>query len=324
MAAWITRHRLLTVMAGLLVAGMVGVGAANAAFHRACVGQPVADTFVTVDGTTLHVVDRGAGPAVVLLHGDGGSVLDFTMSPIVDRLTERYRVIVIDRPGHGYSDAAQPIGSLSEQARLVRGAVRSLEVEDPVLVGHSRGATVMAAYLDGFGDEVAAAVAVGGDLVGEPDPAAYAAYRPVTWPLVGPVLVQVFYPPAVRAGDHRLVRGGLDRAFAPEGPAPSAYVAGYGCRWASQSTVKATYRLMEDTRERMPDIRARYGALAVPVVIVHGSEDGNVPLSRAVEAHDALPDAELRVLDGAGHELQFTRPDDVLRAIDDARDLARR
>jgi pimeloyl-ACP methyl ester carboxylesterase len=41
----------------------------------------------------------------VLLHGDGGSLLDFTMSPVFDRLAEQYHVVAFDRPGHGYSDA---------------------------------------------------------------------------------------------------------------------------------------------------------------------------------------------------------------------------
>jgi len=323
MAAWVGRHRPVAVTVVLLVVVVAGLRVASIAVERSCADTPVAEAFVTVDGVTLHHVDRGAGHPVVLLHGDGGSVLDLTMSPVVDRLAERHRVVVIDRPGHGHSDPAQEVGSLREQARLVRGAVQQLGLEDPVLVGHSRGATVMAAYLDAFGDEVAAAVSLGGDLLGTPDAGDYGAYRPVTWPVVGPAVVEVFYAPAVRAGDHRLLRNGLDRAFAPEGPAPSEYVAAYACRWVSVDNLEATYRLMEDTRAVMPEIRGRFGELRVPVLIVHGSADGNVPLADAVRAHELLPTSELRVLDGAGHEPQFTRPDDVIRAIDDAVTLAR-
>ncbi len=323
MAAWVARHRLLVAVSALVVVTVAGLRVASIAIERSCAGTPVVEAFVTVDGVDIHHLDRGEGHPVVLLHGDGGSVLDFTMSPVIDRLAEHHRVIVIDRPGHGYSDAAQPVGSLREQARLVRGAVQALGLEAPVLVGHSRGATVMAAYLDVFGDEVGAAVTVGGDLLGNPDPADYGAYRPVTWPLVGPAVVDVFYAPAVRAADHRLLRDGLDRAFAPEGPAPTDYVAAYACRWVSVDTLEATYRLMEDTRTVMPEIRRGYGGLTVPVLIVYGSDDGNVPVSDAVEAHELLPTSELRLLDGAGHELQFTRPDDVARAIDNAVQLAR-
>lgn len=318
MMAWATRHRVLVAVLVVLSAGAALLAAGNLAFHRSCADQPAAESFVVVDGVAIHYLDRGSGPPVVLLHGDGGSVLDFTMSPIVEQLATRYRVVVIDRPGHGHSDPAPQVGSLREQARLVRGAVAALDLDDPVLVGHSRGATVMAAYLDVFDDEVAAAVSVGGDLLGTPDPADYGSYRPVTWPLVGPTVVNVFYRPAVRAADHRLLRGGLDRAFAPEGPAPTPYVEAYACNWVSVSTLEATYRLMQDTSTVMPEVRGRYGELSVPVLIVHGRADGNVPVAEALRADDLLASSELRIIDRAGHELQFTQPDAVIQAIDDA------
>jgi hypothetical protein len=104
MAAWVGRHRLIVVTVALLVVAVAGLRLASIALARSCLGTPVPAAFVTVDGVAMHHVDRGSGHPVVLLHGDGGSVLDLTMSPIVDRLAERHRVIVIDRPGHGYSD----------------------------------------------------------------------------------------------------------------------------------------------------------------------------------------------------------------------------
>jgi pimeloyl-ACP methyl ester carboxylesterase len=81
---------------------------------------------------------------------------------------------------------------------------------------------------------------------------------------------------------------------------------------------------MEDTRVVMPGIRDRYEQQPVPVIIVHGTADANVSVVDAIQAHELLPASELRVVEGAGHELQFTRPDDVIRAIDDAVSLARR
>ncbi|MFU8841180.1 MAG: alpha/beta fold hydrolase [Nitriliruptoraceae bacterium] len=322
MRARVERHRLLVGVGLVLVLVGGGLWGSRVAFDRSCAGVPEPGAFVTVDGVRLHYLDRGSGPPVVLLHGDGGSVLDLTASPLVDLLADRARVVAIDRPGHGYSDPADTVGSLREQAALVRGAVRSLELTDPILVGHSRGATVVAAYLDAFGDEVAAAVSIGGDLLGEPDPGDYGAYRPATWPVVGPVVVDLLYPAAVRAGDHRLLRDALDRAFAPEEPAPSDYVTGYACRWTATSTLQATYRLMEDTRRTMPAIRAGYPELAVPVVLVHGDADGNVPLGDAERAHQLLATSHLRVIPGGGHELQFTRPEEVVGAIELARALA--
>src|SRR5467141_1186620 len=57
--------------------------------------------FVTVDGTRLHFVIRGAGQPVVLIHGNPGSGQDWT--PLFAPLAAHHEVIAFDRPGHGRS-----------------------------------------------------------------------------------------------------------------------------------------------------------------------------------------------------------------------------
>jgi pimeloyl-ACP methyl ester carboxylesterase len=318
LTSWIARHRLLVVALVVVVGGLAALRGYTWQFQRSCSDAHPPEQFVSVDEVRLHYVARGAGHPVVLLHGDGGSTLDFTMSPLMDRLAERYRVIAIDRPGHGHSDPATSPGSLREQAALVRGALATLEVRDPLLVGHSRGASVVAAYLDRYPDEVAAAVSLGGDMLGDTDPGEYGAYRPGALPVVGPLLVGTVYAPAVRANDYALLRSGLDRAFEPEGPAPDDYVEAYGCQWVRASNIRATYRLMEDVDRTMPEIRGRYDQLETPVVIVHGDADRNVDPADAHRLHEAIEGSTLHLLPGVGHEPQFTQPGAVAEAIDRA------
>ena len=318
----VSHHAVLLVGLACVLAVLVGLRVHSVRFERACASEYPLQQVVVVDGVGLHYIAAGEGATVVLLHGDGGSALDFTTSPLFERLAERYRVIALDRPGHGASDEAEDAGTLHGQAELVRDALRSLGVDQPVLVGHSRGASVVAAYLTEYPDEVAGAVSVGGDLWGDTDPAAYGVYRPGAWPLIGPLLVDVFYAPATRFDDYRLLRSGLDAAFAPEGPAPDGYVEAYACQWVSASNLRTTYRLMGDTNEVMPAIRQRYRDLDVPVVIVHGDADGNVQPQRAARAHELMAHSELRVLQGTGHMPHFTHPGDVVRAIEDVADRA--
>src|SRR5690242_7103540 len=59
--------------------------------------------FVTVDGLRVHYVESGTGPTVLMIHGNAGSVEDFEFGAI-DLLASDYRVVAIDRPGHGGSD----------------------------------------------------------------------------------------------------------------------------------------------------------------------------------------------------------------------------
>src|SRR5438876_5539077 len=62
---------------------------------------------VTVENLRVHYVESGTGRTVVLIHGNAGDVEDFEFGTI-DRLSRDYRVLAIDRPGHGGSD--RPVG----------------------------------------------------------------------------------------------------------------------------------------------------------------------------------------------------------------------
>ena len=69
--------------------------------------HPPRGRFLEIDGTRLHYLERGAGPPVVLLHGNVVSAEDYVWSGVLDRVAERHRVVAIDRPGFGYSDRPQ-------------------------------------------------------------------------------------------------------------------------------------------------------------------------------------------------------------------------
>lgn len=72
---------------------------------------PTNGKMIEVAGATLNVVDIGprdaAGPPVVMLHG-ASSNLEVMRQPLGERLAENHRVILIDRPGHGWSMRARP------------------------------------------------------------------------------------------------------------------------------------------------------------------------------------------------------------------------
>ena len=70
---------------------------------------PARGKMIEVTGGALHVVDIGprdaAGPAIVMIHG-ASSNLESMRQPLGDRLARNHRVILIDRPGHGWSTRA--------------------------------------------------------------------------------------------------------------------------------------------------------------------------------------------------------------------------
>jgi len=93
----------------------------------------------------LHYVERGRGEPLVLIHGNGTMIQDFLVSGIVDDLAKRYRVIIIDRLGYGYSDRPRGLWTPRAHATLFQKALQQLGVSQAVVLGHSWGTLVAVA-----------------------------------------------------------------------------------------------------------------------------------------------------------------------------------
>jgi len=74
--------------------------------------------------------------------GNGTLIQDFTVNGLVDRLSERYRVIVIERPGYGYSERPRWLWTPRAHATLYEHALHQLGVERAIVLGHSWGTMV--------------------------------------------------------------------------------------------------------------------------------------------------------------------------------------
>lgn len=99
-----------------------------------------------VQGLRLHMTDWGAGapdlPALVLLHG--GAVTGRTWGPFCALLAHKYRLIAVDMRGHGDSewprDAHATHNTMAEDVRQI---ITQLQLERPVVVGHSVGGMLL-------------------------------------------------------------------------------------------------------------------------------------------------------------------------------------
>lgn len=103
-------------------------------------------TRITAAGHETFVYERGAGPALLLLHGFPTSSYDWR--DVIDVLSERYRCIAFDFPGYGLS--AKPVAysySLFEQTDVAVDVAVSLGVEEAHVVGHDVGQTIHAELL---------------------------------------------------------------------------------------------------------------------------------------------------------------------------------
>ena len=266
--------------------------------------------FVAVDDARLHFVIKGAGRPIVLVHGNPGSCQDW--SRLYGPLASRYCGFAFDRPGHGHSDRPnhRPI-TVEVQAQMLHAALKELNVEDPILLGHSWGGALVLAYAIEFPDDLAGAVLLAPAAYDSDDGVSFLTKVPA-WPVIGD-LVNYLLTPLFGAW---IVREDLQKAFAPDA-VPKHYLRHVLSEWTRPKKVK--WYSVDDALliESLPKLTSRYSEIRVPVVIVTGDSDLIVPANEnAHRLYEALPHAELIVLEKTGHQIPFTRPDAVVDAID--------
>lgn len=258
----------------------------------------------THDGGTLHVLTKGEGRPVVLLHGITlrGSAWRYQFA-----LADRARVLAVDHRGHGRSVAGSDGYGLNPLADDLADLLVALDLRDAVLVGHSMGGMTIMRFArrhpDLLRERVAGLVLVA--TTAEPVLGLGVAHRHRR---VGALLER--RGPLFRLGerdfDYGLVRLTFgDRALPHHVEALR--------RMAATMDPEALHRSAMGLMDN--DELGALGEVKVPVTVMVGSRDALTPPRHSRRMAAAFPDAELVVLEGAGHELMLERPDEVNAAI---------
>jgi len=297
-------------LVGLTAFAIVGLVLFTARIAKAVTrALPPIGRFVDVNGARIHYVERGSGPVTLLLiHGLGGNLAHFTHS-VADRLARDFRVVVMDRPGSGYSTrangaAAGPVA----QAETVAAFIRALGLDRPVLVGHSLGGAIALATAVAHPSLVRALALVAPlTMLQERSPAVFNGLR-VANPFVRSVIGWTLATPLSMA--RRAVM--LDVVFGPE-PVPVGFaIAGGGMLGMRPSAfVSASTDLMAVPAD-MRGLVERYANLPMPIAVLYGTHDRILdPRVHGAEFKARLPQARLEYVEGAGHMLPLTVPDRV-------------
>lgn len=273
---------------------------------------PVGEFVSTASGDVdIHYLHKGSGIPVVMLHGRDGSLQEFTLS-IFDKVTNNYEAIALDRPGYGYSECLDPDKLTTKaQARLINEALNKLELEKPIMVGHSYGGAVMLQYLLDYPDQVSGAVSLGGVAYVDdpPDESFFALPR---FPIVGPLVTNTVVMPFGRP----IARGIYEQAFYPA-EAPERYVNTISSLYIRPVQFTATAYELAAMYESVRKISPRYNEITVPVTIIFGSSDQMLDyVEDGQRLYKALPNARLIIVENAGHKMHHTHPDIVMDAID--------
>lgn len=233
----------------------------------------------------FYVVSRGEGPAVVLVHGAGGSHLHWP-GPL--RRLPDVRVYALDLPGHGRS-GGEGREYVEAYAADVVGFLDALGLEAAILIGHSMGGAIVQRVALDEPRRVAGLVLVGTG----------ARLR------VAPALLE-----------------GLEQDFPAVVRLMAEWAWGPG---ADATLIAEGQRLMEEAGPQVLqrdflacdrfDVRQDVGRITAPTLVITGSEDRMTPPRFGQWLADHIPAAQFCLVAGAGHMVALERPQEVARAV---------
>lgn len=278
-------------------------------------GNPPTGRLVDVDGGQLHVVELGdkRAPAVVIVHGASGNLLEPKLI-LGDRLSARYHVILVDRPGHGWS--ARPDGAADatpmRQAELIHQAVARLGVSRPLLVGHSWGGALAVAYALKFSDDLSGLMLLAP--VTHPWPGGVPGiYHVAAAPVIGPLLRYLLVAPAGQF----LIAPGVAEVFAPQKPPPDFARNIHAELLLRPAEYLANAQDLVALHAAVTEMAPRYGAIKMPVTVIAGTADRTVYTDIHARAFAReVPQTRLIVLPGVGHMVAYAATDLVIAEID--------
>jgi pimeloyl-ACP methyl ester carboxylesterase len=305
-------------MVAVIVVAALGVLAlvTQAGVWLAQRAHPAQGRMVEVAGGALHVVDIGprdaVGLPIVMLHG-ASSNLEVMRQPVGERLARDRRVILIDRPGHGWSTRDRLEDSTPEvQGRMIGEALAKLGVDRAVFVVHSwAGALGTRIALD-RPQSVAGLVMLAP--VAYPWPGGVGRYnRIVTTPVIGPLLAHTITLPLGLL----LAEPGARGVFLPQ-PMPPGFVRNTATPLLlrPREFLANAWDLM--TLKAVAEQAPRYSQIKAPITIISGDESDKTVSTRihSRPLAEVAPVAKLIVLPGVGHMIQNAAPDLVISEIE--------
>ena len=256
----------------------------------------------------------GQGPAMVLLHGLGGSHVNWMrLGPV---LAERGRVLAPDFPGFGFTPPDGRPTTVQANARWVRRFLREVAGTPAILVGNSMGGLISILAAGAGPEDVAGLILLDPALPLAPreprDRQVLLSFTAYMVPGVGEAFVR---RRARTLGPEGLVRETFRVCCVDPSRVPDEVIAAHAevvaarmrMPWADRSMLRAARSMLRMLLRRR-QFRAVLERVRAPTLLINGAGDRLVKLAAAQVASEVRPDWTFRPLDDVGHIPQLEAP----------------
>jgi len=245
----------------------------------------------------VSCVTGGEGPVLVLIHGMAGSALAW--KHVLPALARRFTVVVPDLLGHGASSKPRGEYSISGHANVLRDLLAALGHERATLVGQSFGGGVAMQLAYQYPEHCERLVLVSSGGLGRE---VSSLLRALSLPGAEHVF-PLFCSPTLRNAGQRVVDWLGSLGLRPSPAAEEAWrsYSALAERDARRAFFRTLQSVIDPGGQSVSATDRLYLASRVPTLILWGRDDGLIPVSHAIAAHQAIPGSRLEVFEGVGH-----------------------
>ena len=267
------------------------LGILQATVATSAVAQTDTETVLFRDHNT-HVVDRGTGPVVVLVHGLGADLSKWHAN--IDELAQTHRVLALDLLGFGLSDKPNVDYRMQVYVDQVRELLDSRGIDQATLVGNSMGGLVSLQFAAQHPERVKSLVLVAPAFVfglpkGLTAEQLASGADPQTLASMKAYLGRIYHEPVT---DEETLARELSRKRTI----------------ADSGTIKQIARSLASRTDVFSDSNLR--KIIAKTLVIHGTSDDVVPVDQSHHLVELLPNATLVELEETGHWPQLEAADE--------------
>lgn len=256
-----------------------------------------ASKFVALEnGVRAHYLDVGpreTDKTLFMVHGFSASI--HTWADWIRMLEDDYRIIAVDLPVHGLTEApADYIPSIEAFVEHVETVAATLELDTFVLIGSSMGGNTSWQYARKHPERLDGLVLVGAS--GWPETENDAENEPLIFklisnPVLGPILQKIDMTDQIRKG--------LEASFVDDMLVTDEMVQRYTDLARAPGHRKGLFDIMMGERDLATD--EKLSVISAPTLVLHGDKDNLVPVRFAELYENAIPDVRAIIYEGVGH-----------------------
>jgi pimeloyl-ACP methyl ester carboxylesterase len=300
--------------ASLVMASLLGVTRAEAQAHASPeetgLGKDFVSSFATVNGTTIHYMRGGKGPAVILIHGLPQDWYEY--HAIMPRLAKQFTVIALDLRGISGSSAAAGGYDAANLAEDVHQLATALKLQSVYVVGHDIGGPVAFAFALRYPDTARGVMILDAVLPGVAGWDEIMA-SPYTWHIgfmQAPGLAEQLVP------GHQDAFLGRFYTIGKFSPADVAY---YLKAYETPAQLHSVFEIYRAFPANVEFNKAHLGANALPLFIAFGEQSHQASMAPKLLAGlraAGFSHVQTGVIPGANHYVVQDQPDEVAALIE--------